>query len=187
MKKTLIVFLALCFAVSCYAGERSLYEKFKNKPHIKVCLKEVTNEVEDPNVKVNEFKSIFADTHRKRIDIKFVPVDSADKADVIVTAKIKSYVFTEKALPSIFGVATLAADTLAPKSSAKLVVDYTLTDGKTGKVLTEYGNFTTETRRPVETMKEGDKAFRFAATENVSRFIYKTFRKQKEKAHEVME
>ena len=124
MKKAILIFLAVCFAVSSYARERNLYEKFKNKPHIKVYLKEVTSEAENPNAKISEFKRIFTDTHRKRINIKFVPVDSADKADVIATVKIKSYVFTEKALPSIFGVAALAADTLAPKSSAKLVVDY---------------------------------------------------------------
>ncbi len=187
MKKIFLVFLVLCFAAVSYAGERNVYEMFKEKPHIKVYLKEVTSETENPDIKISEFKRIFDDVHRKRIGIKFVPVESGDEADVIVTANIERYVFTKKVAPSLFGVAALVADTLAPKSSAKLVVDYKVTDPMTGKLITEFKDFTTDARRPVKNMEEGSKAFEFAAMKNINRFIYKTFCEQKTKAHHVMD
>ncbi len=180
MKKILIFFLAFCFAAISYADRRNVYEMFKEKPHIKVYLKKVDSDVDDPYVKINEFKRIFEDVHRKRIKIKFVPVDSADKADVVATVKIKDYIFRKKAMPSIFGAAAVAADTLAMKSSAKLSVDYTLTDPKTGKIITEFKNFTTNARRPVKSMEDGNKAFEFAAEKNINRFIYKAFHEQKQ-------
>jgi len=179
MKKGLLVFLILCFSVASYADGRNVYEMFKDKPHIKVYLKEVTSDTENPYVKISEFERIFDDVHRKRIQIKFVPVESADEADVVATVKIRDYVFKERAMPSMFGIATVAAETLAMKSSAKLTVDYALTNPKTGKLITEFKNFTTEERRPVKTMADGDDAFKFAAAKNINTFIFKTFREQK--------
>ena len=184
MRKILLALVFLFVATGVSADNENLYYMFEDKPHIKVYLKEATSEVNDPAVSINEFKRIFDDVHRNRVNIKFMPVDSPDKADVIVTAKIVSYSMTERALPSLFGAAALVADTTSPKSSATLSVNYTIIDAETGKVLSEFDNFKTDARRRVRNMK-GAKAFEFAAEKNISRFIYRAFHKQKPKAHEV--
>ena len=178
MKKISLVLFMLCFAMTAYAAEKNLHEMFEDYPHIKLYLKDVTNEAKDPHVKVNVFRDVARDALKERVNIKFVPVDSLDEADVVVTAKIKQYVFTEKALPSIFGAAALAADTATPKSSAKLTVDYELTS-PTGKVLMKHKDFTTEARLPVQEMR-GEKAFKHAVDKNVNRFLYRSFREQQD-------
>ena len=111
----------------------------------------------------------------------FAPVYNAKDADVIVTAEIKEYVFTEKALPTVFGgMWGVVADTATPKSLAKLVVDYKVINAKNDKLLLEYKYFATEEKRPREDMK-GAQAFIHAANKNINRFIYRAFHYQRRK------
>lgn len=177
-KKLFLVFLLLCFIGTSYARDTNLYEMFKDSPHIKVYLEDVANEVENTHINVDTFKDIFKEVLVKRLGIKFIPVDNASQADVVVLGKIKKYVFKEKVMPSFFGTAALVADTAAPKSAAKLVVDYKIISPKDGKTLFSYKNFTTDERRPYKDML-GEKAFTHAATKNINRFIYRAFYKQK--------
>ncbi len=178
MKKILLILMIFCFAATSYANDRTLYGMHEGKPHIKIYLKEVTSNVNDKYVKVNVFKHVFKDVLRKRLNIKFVPVDSSKKADVIVTAKIEEYSFTKKALPTIIGgTSGLVADLTAPKSAGKLIVDYEIVDPATGKALSFFNNFTTDERRPRKHM-EGEKAFQHAARKNINRFIYRAFHEQ---------
>lgn len=181
MKKLMVLFVSFLIASGAYAVQENLYETLKDKPHIKVYLKEVKNDTKDPHVKLDVFKNVFKEVMTKRINIKFIPVNNAKDADVVVTAEIKEYVFEENVLPSFFGgTAAIVADATAPKSSARLVVDYTVTDPKNGDSMLEHKKFTTEARRPVKDM-QGEKAFIYATQKNANRFLYRSFHRQRPK------
>jgi len=177
VKRLLLLFLVLCFAATSYAAERNLFHMFEDRAHLKVYVKAVTSDIDDEHVKVKLFEKIFKDVLRKRSNLKFVPVESAKEADVMIGAKIKRYVFIEKTMPSFFGTAALVADTASPKSEAQLVVNYVIMKPKNDRVISDFENFGTSERRPIEDMK-GEKAFEHAARKNINRFIYKAFRNQ---------
>lgn len=177
MKKLFIAFIILCFAVTSYAAERNLFHMFEDGGHVKVYLKTVTSNIEDKHVNAKIFEEIFKDALRERLHLKFVPVDSAEEADIMIAVKIKKYVFIEKTMPSFFGTAALVADAVAPKSEAQLVVNYVIMKPKSDRVISDFENFGTAERRPIKDMK-GEKAFEHAARKNINRFIYKAFRNQ---------
>jgi len=179
--KTIVILIALCCMVSSvYAASDNLYEQYKGMPEIKVYLKEVTNDTNDPHVNIKAFEKVFKDSLSKRINMNFVSVDNPKEAAVMVTAKIKKYAFTEKAKPSMFGAAAFVADTATPKSAAKLVVDYKIISPTNDKVLLEYKNFTTDERRPQADMLDAN-AFVNAAIKNINRFIYRAFYKKRKR------
>ena len=178
MKRLLLGFIFLCFAVTSQAAERNLFHMFEDGGHVKVYLKAVTSNIEDKHVKVKIFEEIFKDALRDRLHLKFVPVDSAKEADLVIAAKIKKYNFIEEAAPSFFGgTAAVVADTTAPKSEAQLVVNYVIMKPESDRVISDFENFGTTERRPREDMK-GEKAFEHAARKNANRFIYRAFRNQ---------
>ena len=172
MKRIILFFLLTCFTVTSYAAEKNLYKMFKGRPDIKVYLKDVTSDTKDPKVSTGVFEKVFKDVLPERLNIEFIPVDNANQADVVVRARIKSYLFKEKVAPRFFSLAALAADTTAPKSLARLVVDYDITSPEGEKVLLSFKNFTTEERRPTKDMA-GEGGFIHAANKNINRFIYR--------------
>ncbi len=176
MKAIIAVLFALVLTGNAVAD--NLYEDFKYKPEIRVYLKDVTSEVEDPAVNIKLFREIFNEVLLKRLNMRFVPVNSMENADVIITALIKGYVFNEKVLPSFFSTASIVADTAAPKAAAKLVVDYKVISPVDGGVILKAKNFTTDERRPQKDMNS-DNAFAFAANKNVNRFIFRSFYKER--------
>lgn len=179
MKKLFLVSSLIYLAASLsYAAEDNLYETFKGYNTINVFLEEVKVEAKDPAVKEDVFRNVFKEVLGKREAIKFIYSDDKENADVIITVKIKDYIFTENAMPMMFSTATLVADSLSPKSSGRLVVDYEVIGPREGKRLLHYKGFATEERRPKETMK-GDSGFLNSAAKNINRFIYKAFYKPK--------
>jgi len=179
MKKSIALILVLCFLSSTGMAADNLYHKFANDPEIKVYLKEVKNESGEEDVDAKTFEKVFKEELTERLAMKFVSVEKQDEADVAISATIKNYAFTEKAMPSFMGVYSLAADATAPKSQAVLTVDYVVMDAKTGRVIAERNDFTMAARRPIEDMK-GKNAFKYACEKNINRFIYRTFREQEE-------
>lgn len=180
MRKIAIVLITVFFALTAHAAEKNLYSKFKGNSRIRVYLGEVTIEAKDAYVNVNVFRSVFDDVLKKRLNIEFVPVRDIADADVVVTARIKDYTFSKSVLPSFFGAGALVADATAPKSAAKLIVDYKVLKPKSKGVLLVYDSFITDERRPVEHMT-GEKAFRHAAAKNINRFLYRAFYKQRKR------
>ncbi|MFH1594474.1 MAG: hypothetical protein ABID09_07245 [Candidatus Omnitrophota bacterium] len=180
MRAILLALISLLLVTNLYAAENNLNEMFKDMNEIKVYLREATSTIDAPDVDMVRFKEIFNDVLTKRINMSFVPVANPGDADLIIDATVKGYVFKEKVMPSIFGTAALVADTTAPKSAAKLVVDYTIYDPKDNKILATYKNFTTDARHPVKEMEDG-KAFALAATKNANRFIYRAFYEQQKR------
>ncbi len=175
-----LFFILICLTTTVYAYSNNLYEMFRDYQKIKVFLKEVIDQTGNPQVKTDIFKKVFRETIENRINITFIYVNDKKNADVIMTAKIKSYVFTEKALPSFMSVWAFTADTTAPKSSAKIVVDYEIISPTDGRALLSYKNFTTNTRKPREQMK-GEMGYTNSVAKNVNRFIYRAFYKQRNK------
>jgi hypothetical protein len=178
MKRSIIAILVLCVSVTAYAAKENLYEAFKDHDIIRVSLDPVENDVTDPQVTAAGFTKIFEETLPERLNIAFSCVKNTGEADVVVKARIKKYAFKEKVPPRFFSTASLIADTTAPKSSAKLVVDYEIIDAATGKALMEFKNFTTEERRPIEDMT-GEQGFSHAASKNINRFLYRAFYRQR--------
>ncbi len=170
------LFIPICLSTTLYAKDNNLYEMFKDYPRIKVFLKEVIDQTGNPEVEIDIFKRVFGETIENRINITFIYVNDEKDADVVVTAKIKTYTFTEKALPSFTSIWAFTADTTAPKSSAKIVVDYEIISPTDGKTLLSYKNFTTDARKPIEQMK-GEMGYSSAVDKNVNRFIYRAFYK----------
>lgn len=176
--RRLFLLSALIFcAMNVYARGDNLYEKFKGYREIKVLLEDIVNETKEPDARVDTFKKVFRDTLCKRQGIKFICVDAKDGADVVITARIKNYTFTKNAMPFIFSSATLVGDTLSPKSSGRLVVDYEVKTPD-GRTLLSYRNFTTEERRPRDDMR-GEGGFVNSAAKSVNRFLHKAFYKPK--------
>jgi len=171
-----VLFFAICCA-SVYA-ERNLYEVFKGKDVIKVYLKEVKDDTGDSLVNENLFSEVFEDVIKKRINIKFEPVKSPDQADVIIEADIHKFDYKEKVHPRFYSAYALVADATAPKSSARIVVDYTvkIPGGREYK----FKRFTTEERQPREGLDK-DGALKGAIIKNVNRFIYRAFYKQRKR------
>jgi len=164
------VFLAACNVFA----DTNLNKMFKNKKVVKVFLSNVVNETGKPDASIEVFKKAFADELASRKNMKFEAAATQADADVVVDAKIKSFEFKARVLPRFMGVESLAADMTAPKSYAKLVVDYTITSVKTGKELAMFKNFTTEELRPVKHM-EGEKGYFWGISLNIKRFVYRAF------------
>lgn len=179
MKKILIFFIFISLSTTSLAKDKNLYETFKEYPEIKIYLQDIKNKTGNPKVKPEIFREIFEKTMGERLTVKFLCVNAPEKADIAIDATIKRFDFKEKALPSFFSVAALAADMTAPKSAAKLIVDYELSKPDTGKAVFVLKNFTTDARKPIEDMK-GDMAYFAAVEKNVNRFLYRAFYKQKE-------
>lgn len=177
---TSLFFILICLTTTLYAYSNNLYEMFRDYQKIKVFLKEVIDQTGNPQVEIDIFKSVFGETIEDRINITFIYVNDEKNADVIVTAKIKNYVFTERALPSFTSVWAFTADTTAPKSSAKIVVDYEIISPTDSRILLSYKNFTTDARKPIEQMK-GEMGYSSSVAKNVDRFIYRAFYKQRNK------
>ncbi len=182
MKKILLLFVLVSLATSLYASQNNLYEMFEDYYEIKIFLKDVINETENPDAKTNVFRDVFKDVVNKRINIKFIPVDREENADVIVNSKIKDYIFTEdpfplRAVPIVMMPFVAMADTAEPKSSGKLVVDYEVRRPKDNKILFSYKHLATDKRKPKEKMTE-DVAYTCALWENINRFIFKAFYKR---------
>ena len=182
MKKIAVVLLMLCFAISAFAlsDEKNLYLTYKDYKDVKIYLEDVTDSVKNPDVSIKEFTVMFAKVLSERMEKKFYFVDKASDADVVIKANIADYKYDEKAMPSVLSAAALAADVLTPKSSAKLIVDYTIIQPSTGKVLLNYKRFTTVERPPAKDIT-AQKAFGYAAEKNINRFLYRAFYKQKKK------
>lgn len=176
MKKALVCLLVLLFSSIAYAGPLNLFEKFKNDPEITTYLEEVINEAANPDVKIEIFKEIFEEVIEKRINKKFTLVTSKDEADIIVKAKILKYDFTKKALPMPMSSASLIGDTIEPKSSAILTVDYEVFKASSGESIF-HKEFVTEARKPMKYM-ENENGFKYAVRASVNRFLFKTFYKE---------
>jgi len=185
MKKILPLFILLFFATTLYAGRDNLYERFKDYYEIKVFLKDVIDETKNPDVKTDVFRDVFTDALMERINIKFIPVDNENDADVIVRARIKEYVFTEeplpvRAAPVFINAISIIADTAEPKSAGRLAVDYEIQGPRDDKILFSYKKLTTEARKPRPDMK-GEMGYIHALRENINRFIFRAFYKQKKR------
>ena len=181
MKRIIFLFFILtCLTTTLYAYDNNLYEIFKDYQKIKVFLKEVTDRTGNPQIETDIFKRVFGETIENRKNITFINVNDEKNADVIVATKIKNYIFTERALPSFMSIWAFTADTTAPKSSAKIVVDYEIINPADNRVLLSYKNFTTDARKPIEQMK-GEMGFSNAVAKNVDRFIYRAFYRQRDK------
>jgi len=179
MKKILWLILMLSLSLPVYnLSAENIHERFKNSPHIRVYLREVTAGRDNDEIEIGLFKQVFKNELRERLNIKFMPVSNLDEADVIIDAHIKDYAFKKKAMPSFFSIPAFVADTTAPKSSASLTVDYQIIDPDDGKVLLRRKNFTTIERRPIEDMA-GEQGFIYASEKNINRFIYRSFHEQK--------
>ncbi|MDD5438865.1 MAG: hypothetical protein PHS37_01605 [Candidatus Omnitrophica bacterium] len=170
----IFVFFAAC---NVYAAT-NLYEKYAKNKAVKIFLNNVVNDTGKPDASVDVFKKAFKDELAGRMSVKLESAASQADADVVVDAKIKSFEFKSRVLPRFTGAETLAADMTAPKSYAKLIVEYTVTSVKTGKELLKYPNFTTEELRPVAHM-EGEKGYMWGISLNIKRFVYRAFCKQK--------
>ncbi len=184
MKKILLLFILVSFTTSlhAYTSRGNLYGMFEDYYEIKVFLKDVINETENPDVKTDVFRDIFEGVIKNRVNIKFIPVGNEEDADVIVNSRIEEYTFTKdplpiRAVPILMMPFVAAADIAEPKSSSKLVVDYEVIRPKDKKIIFSYKKLATDTRKPQEEMGE-EIAYTYALRENISRFIFKAFYKR---------
>lgn len=182
MKKILLFLILIFFTTSLYASRDNLYEMFKDYPEIKVFLKDVIDETENPDVKTDVFRDVFEDVIKRRINIKFIPVVKEEDADVIVNSTIKEYTYTKdplpiRAVPLVMMPFVAIADIVEPKSAAKLVVDYEIRRPEDNKTIFSYKKLTTEARKPQEDMK-GEMGYIYGLRENINRFIFRAFYKR---------
>lgn len=182
MKKLVLVIVSVFLAANVYAAENNLYEMFKEYSPIKVFLKETANEAANPVVNPELFTEGFKDTLKERKEITFLPVESESEADVVIIATIKEFVFSKEAMPLVISPLLIAADVVNPKSSARFVIDYEIIDPKNSRVLGEYNNFLTYSRRPRKDMTE-EAAYKYAVGENARRFILRAFYEPNEARH----
>ena len=180
MRKLLIVFMSLLLVSNLNAKEENLYKMFKGYPKIRVFLKDVTNETGEPSITEAAFRKIFKESLEKRKEIRFESVASQGDSDVVITARIKQYTFKEKAAPRPFSSITLVADTVEPKSAAKIVIDYEVCKAPGAETILSCKSFTTEERQPIKDMK-GEAGCLKAIERNINRFIHKAFYEPKEK------
>ncbi len=174
--KYIIVLLAFVF-FSGAAFSDNLYSRFDGKDEIKVYM-ESFRDVSGKGIDAGLFKKLFSEALAKRINIKFVMVDDVRSADVVIICEARRYEYREKVLPRFFSAYALVADTTSPKSLAVLSMNYDVIEPATGKEIFTLRDFTTETRMPVNEMK-GRNAVENAISQNVDRFVYRTFYKQK--------
>lgn len=165
-------------ATASSARENNLYTREAKDGLVSIYLKNVTNSSGLNEINTDEFKSLFQDVLNDRINITFISAKSEKEADVVVDADIKNYVFSPNVLPNVMSVYGFVADSTAPKSAAKIVVDYQVIDPATGDIIYTMDNLTTEERRPVDDMV-GSAAVEYAIKGNINRFLFKTFYQQR--------
>ena len=173
---------SLCYAAS-HTKDKNLHHMIHRKPEIKLYLGEVKCEAKDERAEAEAFKKVFSEVLPTRVTHKYVIVKSASEADFVIEAIIDKYSFIERAIPSpLGGTGALVADTLAPKSSANITVDYRILDGKTGKLVSHFENFATEARMPIKDMEAG-KGYEEAVEKNIERLLNRAFRKPRRRDH----
>ncbi len=179
MRRIAVFLMVMFFAGSGWALDKNLYDMFKDAHVIKVYLEDVKNESGSDEVKVDVFKKLLKEAFLERKKTTFDVVDTKSDADVIIVSKIRKFAFIKKAMPLMIGATSAIADTVEPKSSATLVVDYEVIRPSDGAVLISYKGFLTEARRKISRM-EGENGYLLAAKRNANKFIYKAFYEQKE-------
>ncbi|MFH1790803.1 MAG: hypothetical protein ABH885_02325 [Candidatus Omnitrophota bacterium] len=176
MRKVFVSAIALLLLLGrCPSSDaKNLYKAFKHYPTVKIYLGDVVNNSGSDNVSVDEFRRVFQEVVKGRINMNFAIVSNPKDADVVITADIKRYSYQKRALPSFTSGYAFVADVTAPKSNTKLVVDYTLTNPNTGEVLMALKNFTTVDR---QRQKEGTvkSVYLAAVTRSVSRMMFRAF------------
>ncbi|MDD5680748.1 MAG: hypothetical protein PHI59_05870 [Candidatus Omnitrophica bacterium] len=176
MKKLALFFILMFLTLDARAAGKSICEQFEGYPEIKVFLGNTFNKSSNPVVDTEVFAFGFRDALEGRKAIKFVPVVLAARADIIIEATIKDFVFVKEAAPLPLGALSLAADVADPKCSIRLIVAYKIIDTKSGELLGKYDNFETNTRESRKDMTE-KAAFKYAAKDNANKFLLAVFYK----------
>lgn len=175
VRKIVLCFLIIA-GIAFSAEARDHLKKFRDRDEIKVYLKDVVNKTKSDLVSPEAFRKVFDAAMAARVKVKFEVVGSEAEADVVIDAAVKTYVFKAKVMPRFYSTYALVADATAPKSFAKVIVDYKVYEARTGKKLLEFPNFTTEERLPVDMMAETGPG-NAALKKSIDRFVFKAFYK----------
>lgn len=143
VSKVVVVILILCFAMidSAMANprrEKSLYYLAEAKRPIKVYIGKFIDSSGSEEIDPEKFVRVFGATleARRDIHIQFKLVEFLDDADISMSGEIKEYKYREKDPVDMFMSAyTLILDAMISQNYVGMVVNYTVKDPKTSKVL----------------------------------------------------
>jgi len=139
----LVGILILCLApIDSASGdprrEKSLYYLAKAKRPIKVYMGKFINSSGSEKIDPGKFARVFGQTleARKDIYIQFKLVENPDEADISISGEIKEYKYSEHDPIDMFmSTYTLILDAMTTQNYVGMVVNYTVKDPKTNKVL----------------------------------------------------
>lgn len=163
------------FATSLLAAGNDLSALVQNKDIIKVYVKDFVNESGQGQILAADFKKALENTIANRKSVKFELVLSPGASDVQISGVIKKYLYSEAdPITSFAGPTALLVDAVTTENYAELVVDFTVTDTKSGGVLWEKSmkSFVKHTMTPAQSIP--------MVYEKLSRdFLWKSFGKRK--------
>lgn len=118
--------------------EKSLYYLAEAKRPIKVYMGKFIDSSGSEKIDPEEFARVFGQTleARRDIHIQFRLVESLDEADISISGEIKEYKYSERDPIDMFmSTYTLILDAMVSQNYVGMVVNYTVKDPKTNKVL----------------------------------------------------
>jgi hypothetical protein len=140
LKKALASAFVICSIASyqAFAEDGTIGHLFKDKPAVKVYVKDVSNESGSTNITAEAFKSILEESLANRKAMTFRIVSDPAESDIRISAVIKKFQYLKKGpfKPSI-GIQTTLLDAAATMTEnyAEMAVGFIVTDTKNDKVL----------------------------------------------------
>ncbi|MDD5495656.1 MAG: hypothetical protein PHP46_00980 [Candidatus Omnitrophica bacterium] len=135
-----VVIFLLCMVVQCAfcATEEPIGSMYQDKMPVKVYIKGFTDESGNKLISSESFKKAIEDGLLNRKSMTFKIVDDPAQSAIQISGVIKRYQYLERGpIKLSVGVGTLIADAAATATMnyADMVVDFTVTDTKTNKVV----------------------------------------------------
>jgi hypothetical protein len=139
-KKILPAIIAVSFVMACpaHANEEAIGYLFKDKPVVKVCVKDVTNVSGQNQITIEEFKAILETSLINRKAITFKIVGTPAESDIQISAVINKFAYLVRGpLKPSMGIETtlLDAAATATENYAEMAGKFTVLDTKSGNIL----------------------------------------------------
>lgn len=139
VKRILLAVLLVLFACSSSpANAETIGSLFKDKSVVKVFVKEVSNNIEKSQAKIEAFKTVLEMSLLKRKAITYKIVGTPAESDIQITASIAKFQYLVRGpLKPSLGIETTLLDVAATATQnyVEMAVDFTVIDTKTGNVL----------------------------------------------------
>jgi len=156
VKRWILAVLILTVASQLsFASENNLHKMGREKSIIKVFIGDVSNISGQNTANASDFKASLENAIKNRKSVNFDIVNSPEASDIKITGIIKKFQYLEHDPVTTYGTSWgLLLDAATTENYAELVVEFAVTDSKSGKLLwkEDVMSFTKKMMSPEESL-----------------------------------